>query len=76
MTQSLTLTAPRGIVNLALSLNLRDAASAVDFYQRAVGAFEPYRMPAPDGSGKVLHGGFQVGDTVLKSCDEDPSCGA
>lgn len=52
------------------SLTVRDAAAALDFYTRALGATEHYRIPGPEG--KVAHAEFQIGDSRLMLSDEFP----
>ena len=46
-----------------VSLTVKDAANALDFYTAGLGALELFRMPAPDGS--VAHAEFMVGNTRL-----------
>ena len=50
------------------SLTVKDASSALDFYYRAFGAEELYRMPTPDGG--VAHGEFMIGNTKIYISDE------
>lgn len=45
------------------------ASQALDFYQRAFGAREVMRMPAPDG--RIAHAEIQVGDSRIMLADED-----
>jgi PhnB protein len=59
---------------LTVSLNLRGAARALEFYQAAFGAVERFVMP--DGQGGIMHGEFQLGDSVVMFCDETPDWGA
>lgn len=51
----------------------KDAAAAIDFYTRAFGATEIYRMAGPDG--KVGHAEMQVGDSRFMLADEHPEMG-
>jgi PhnB protein len=46
------------------------AAEAIEFYKRAFGAHERYRMPNPDG--RIGHAEITVGDTLLMVSDEWP----
>jgi uncharacterized glyoxalase superfamily protein PhnB len=55
---------------VSLSLTVRDANAALDFYARALGAKELFRLPAPDGS--VAHAEFMVGNTHIYISDEAP----
>lgn len=52
---------------LALSLTVEDTATALDFYQKAFGAQEVFRLPTPDGT--VVHGEFFLGNAqIYVSC--------
>lgn len=65
---------PEGLSTLTPSLNLRGARKALEFYKTAFGAVERFTMPGPGDS--VMHGEFQIGDSVLMFCDEAPDWGA
>lgn len=52
----------------------RDAAHAIDFYTRAFGARELYRLVEP--SGKIGHAELLVGSSRIMICDEYPGFGA
>ncbi len=65
---------PEGYSTLTPSLNLRGANDALAFYQKAFNAIERFRMP--DSTGGVMHGEFQIGDSIVMFCDEDPAWGA
>ncbi|AVR99309.1 VOC family protein [Pseudoduganella armeniaca] len=54
----------------------RDAAAAIEFYKKAFGAEELTRMPAQDGSGKLMHAMIGIGDSHVMLCDEFPEWGA
>lgn len=47
-----------------------DAAGAIDFYRRAFGAEELFRMDAPDG--KVGHASLRIGDSQIMLADVFP----
>ncbi|WP_442906172.1 VOC family protein [Kitasatospora sp. NBC_00458] len=47
-----------------------DAAAAIDFYRRAFGAREEFRIDAPDGG--VLHAEITIGPSVLMLGDSSP----
>jgi len=51
-----------------------DAAAAIDFYQRAFGAREDFRIDAPGGG--ILHAEITVGRSVLMLGDAGPETGA
>ncbi|MEM7145062.1 MAG: VOC family protein [Verrucomicrobiota bacterium] len=59
---------------LAVSLTVKDAGAALDFYVKALGAEELFRMPSPDGG--VPHAEFMIGDTRLYISDESPEWNA
>ncbi len=69
-----TLGIPEGYRTLTPSLNLRGANNALAFYQKAFNAVERFRMP--DENGRVMHGEFQIGDSIVMFCDEAPEWGA
>ncbi len=56
---------------VSVSLTMKNAADALDFYTRAFGAKELYRMPMPDGTG-VAHGEFMIGNTKFYISDKPP----
>lgn len=55
-------------------LCVRDAAKALDFYKRAFGAKEAYRLTEPGG--KIGHAEFEIGTSRLFISDEYPDFGA
>ncbi len=59
-----------GFHSLTPSLTLRDAAAGIEFYKRAFGAVEHYRLSGPDG--RIMHAEIQIGDSVLLCNDEMP----
>ena len=65
---------PDGMHSLTPHLVCRDAAAAIDFYGRAFGAIERFRLPAPNG--KIVHACVQIGDSQLFLVDEMPEHGA
>ena len=67
-------TTPQGYHTVTPSLTVRDAAAALDFYTRALGAGLLFSMPDP--AGKVMHAEFQIGDSRLMISDEYPDYGA
>ncbi|HEX6703487.1 MAG TPA: VOC family protein [Albitalea sp.] len=54
-------------------LRVKDAAAAVDFYIRAFGVTEKFRLVEP--SGRIGHVELQFGPAVLMLCDEFPEFG-
>ncbi len=49
------------------------AAAALDFYRRAFGAVELYRLTMPGGG--IAHAEMRIGDTTLMLADEWPEGG-
>jgi len=61
---------PEGFHTVTPALVVRDAAKAIDFYKKALGAQELVRMPGPDG--KIMHAELKIGDSVIFLSDENP----
>jgi PhnB protein len=55
-------------------LIVNDGARAIDFYKRAFGATELFRMPTPEG--KIAHAELQLGTSRLMLASEYPEMGA
>ena len=60
---------PDGYHSLTAYLIVRSAADAIDFYKRAFGAEERFRMPGPDGK-TIGHAELKIGDSMLMLADE------
>ncbi len=65
---------PDGYNSVNISLTIKDAAKALDFYKEAFGAELLYSLPAPDG--KVMHAEIRIGNTNVMVSDEFPEWGA
>ena len=65
---------PEGYHTVNAYLIVEDAAKAIDFYEKAFGAQELYRLPMKDADGreKVGHAEIRIGDTQLMLSDEWP----
>jgi PhnB protein len=50
-------------------LTVSDAAAAIEFYKKALGAEELSRMPGPDGT-RIIHAALQIGDGALFLADD------
>lgn len=61
---------PEGYTTVTSYLALNDAAQAIDFYKKAFGAQEVYRMPGPGG--KIMHAELKIGDSMVMLSDEFP----
>lgn len=49
------------------------ASDAIEFYKKAFGATEDFRLDAPDG--KIMHARVTIGDSAVMLVDEMPDCG-
>ncbi len=54
-------------------LCVSDAATAIDFYKRAFGVREKFRLSEP--SGRIGHAELEFGAVTVMLCDEFPECG-
>jgi PhnB protein len=48
----------------------KGAADAIDFYKRAFGATELFRMPSPAGT--IAHAEIRIGSAIIMLADEHP----
>jgi PhnB protein len=62
---------PHGYHTLTAYLIVRNAAEAIDFYKRAFGAVECFRMNGSDGK-TIGHAELKIGDSMLMMADEQP----
>ncbi len=65
---------PEGYRTVTPYLIIRDAAKAIEFYKKALGAQEIFRMPMPNG--KLAHAEIKIGDSMIMMADENPEWGA
>ena len=65
---------PEGYHTLTPYLIVKGAARALDFYAKALGAKELFRMAEP--SGRVGHAEMSIGDSRFMLADEFPDAGA
>jgi PhnB protein len=65
---------PDGYHSVQPYLILKDAAAAIEFYKKALGAKERMRMPGPDG--RIMHAELEIGDSCVMLADENPKIGA
>jgi len=61
---------PEGTHTLTPHLVVKDAAKAIKFYEKALGAAELFRMEAPGG--RIGHAELQLGDSRFYIADEMP----
>ena len=65
---------PEGYHSVTPYLIVDNAARAIDFYKKALGAVEKFRMAGPDG--KIHHAEIMIGDSTVMLADEFPEMGA
>jgi PhnB protein len=63
---------PEGYHTVTPYLAVKDAAKAIDFYKRALGATELFRF---ENEGKVAHAEIKIGDSNIMLSDEWPEGG-
>ncbi len=63
---------PEGYHSVTPYLVVHDAAAALDFYARAFGAQELFRMPMGD---RIGHSEVRIGDSIVMLADEFPEQG-
>jgi PhnB protein len=61
---------PDGYHSVTPYLSLKGAAAAIDFYKKAFGAVELFRMDHPDG--RIGHAEIKIGDSPIMLADEFP----
>ena len=64
---------PEGFHSVTPAIVVKDAAKAIDFYKKALGAQELVRMPGPDG--KIMHAEIKIGDSIIFLGEEMPMPG-
>jgi PhnB protein len=64
---------PEGCHSITPHLIVDDGEKAIDFYTKAFGAKELFRVPSPGG---IAHAELQIGDSHIYLCAECPEMGA
>jgi PhnB protein len=64
---------PDGFHSVTPYLTVKGAAQAIDFYKKAFGATERFRMAAPDGK-SVGHAEIVIGNSIVMLADEFHGC--
>jgi PhnB protein len=64
---------PKGYHTVNPAITVRNAAEAIEFYKKALGAKERMRMQGPDGS--ISHAEIEIGDSVIFMGEEMPGMG-
>jgi PhnB protein len=62
-------TIPEGYHSINPYLVVRNAARAIEFYKKAFGAEERFRMHGPDGK-TIMHADLKIGDSVFMLTEE------
>jgi PhnB protein len=62
---------PEGFHAITPYLVVRGVSEAIDYYKRAFGAVERYRMASPDGN-TIMHAEITIGDSIIMLSDECP----
>ena len=60
---------PEGYHSINTYLVVRDGAKAIEFYKKAFGAEEHFRMHGPDGK-TIMHADLKIGDSVFMLTEE------
>jgi PhnB protein len=74
MTKAKVQPIPEGYHTATPYLVIRDAGKAIEFYKKAFGAQELFRMPSPDG--KIMHAEIQIGSSRIMLSDEFSEMGS
>jgi PhnB protein len=61
---------PEGYHTVTPYLYIKGATGAIDFYKKAFGAVELFRMPTPNGT--IAHAEIKIGDSPIMLADEFP----
>ncbi|MGG6459789.1 MAG: VOC family protein, partial [Candidatus Eiseniibacteriota bacterium] len=61
---------PEGYHTITPHLIVKNGAQAIEFYKKALGAEELFRMNTPDGN--VGHAQLKIGDSLFMLADEFP----
>ena len=64
---------PEGYHSVTPYLIIKGAAEAIEFYKKAFGAMELFRMGQPDG--RIGHAEIKIGDSAIMLADEFPELG-
>ena len=72
--ERISLPVPTGYEHSTPYLTCKDAAQAIEFYKKAFGATELYRIPMPDG--RVGHAEIKIANAIIMLSDEFPEYNA
>lgn len=60
---------PQGFHTVTPYLRIRDCPAAIEFYKKAFGAVELFRMPGPGGA--IVHAEIRIGDSPVMMSEEN-----
>ena len=66
---------PDGYHSIQPYLIFQNCAEAIEFYKKALGATERFRMPDAQGR-RIMHAEMQIGNSVIMMADEAPQMDA
>jgi uncharacterized glyoxalase superfamily protein PhnB len=64
---------PAGMHSVTPHIICAGAGDAIEFYKKAFGATEMFRLPGPDG--KLMHGSIRIGDSAVMLAEESEKHG-
>ena len=64
---------PAGMHTVTPHIICAGTAEAIEFYKKAFGATEMFRLPGPDG--KLMHGSIRIGDSAVMLAEENEKHG-
>lgn len=70
MTEKKVKAVPDGYATVTPHLVQTSCAEAIEFYRKAFGAEELYRMPGPGGA--IMHAEVRIGSSIVMMADESP----
>ena len=62
---------PDGYSTVTLTLTVREAAKAIEFYKKAFDVHEIFRFSSPDGK-TIMHAEIKIGNSIIMLNDEFP----
>jgi len=65
---------PDGFSSVTVTITVRDAEKAIEFYNKVFDAKELYRFPGPDGK-TIMHAEIMIGNSIVMLADEMPGMG-
>lgn len=64
---------PDGVPHVCPYLSVSDGAAAIEYYKKAFGATELYRLTEPDG--RIVHAEIKIGNSIVMLAGENPAWG-